>query len=368
MQENKDKVDLFLAAINPFVQTNNVENVEKKINGKDFVVWGTDNCYPQFLLKCYNECTTLQTIINGTVDYVVGDDVVCNIPFFEEQINKKGETIRDIVQKIAMDNLIFGSFALQVIRNMAGKVAEIYWVDINKLRSDEKNEVFFYSEDWGKSYGRVKYIVYPKFNPNDSNPTSIYYFKGNKTRSVYGVPSYSAAIKNIQIDMAISDFHLNEINNNFMGSKLISFNNGLPDDSLKLEIEKNLNEKFSGSGNAGRIMISFAQSRENAPEIVDLGVDNFDSRYSTLEKRNTEQIFAAFRCTPTLCGMITEAGNFATNEYRDTYKLYAKTVILPIQKSIIDCFDKIFGIANSVTIQPFTIKFEDEDNNEEKVN
>ena len=360
MQENKDKkLDLFLAALNPYIQSNSIDNTEKKVNGKDFISWGEDNRYSQFLWNCYNDCPTLQSVINATTDYVCGDDITCNLPQFEETVNNQGETIRDIVQKIVMDYVIFGAFAVQVIRNMLGQVAEIYWVDINKLRSDEKNEVFFYSDDWGKSYGRVKYNVYPKFGPNDSNPTSIFYYKGNKTRSVYGVPMWNASVKNVMIDIAITDFHQNEINNNFMGSKVISFNNGTPDDNLKAEIERNLNEKFSGAGNAGRILISFAESRDNAPEIYDLGTDNFDTRYETLEKRNKEQIFVAFRCTPTLCGMIAENNGFSTNEYRDSYKLFNKTVIKPIQVSVIDAFDKILGVKDSITIAPFTIEFDD---------
>lgn len=365
MQENK-KMDLFLAALNPYTQSNMVENVEKKITGKDFVIWGENNCYPQFLWKSYSECATLQSIINGAADYVAGDDVICNATGFEMAVNQKGDTVRDIVQKIGMDYLIFGAFALQVIRNMAGQVAEIYWVDVAKLRCDEKNEVFYYSEDWSKSYGRVKTLQYPKFGINDSNATSIYYYKGNKTRSVYGTPIWSAAIKNVTIDMAITDFHQNEINNNFMSSKLISFNNGMPDDELKTEIERNLNEKFSGTGNAGRIMISFAQSKDNAPEVINLATDDFDKRYESLEKRNKEQIFVAFRATPVLFGMVTESNGFATNEYRDSYKLFNKTVVQPIQKNIVDAFNKIFGDDNAVEIKPFTIEFED-DNKEKNV-
>lgn len=365
MQENK-KIDLFLAALNPYTQSNMVENIEKKITGKDFVIWGENNGYPNYLLDCYNNCSTLQSIINGTGDYVTGDDVICKAKGFEMTVNQKGDTIKDLVAKIVIDYITFGAFSLQVIRNMAGQVAEIYWVDVSKLRSDEKNEVFYYSEDWSKSYGRVKTLQYPKFGVNDSNPTSIFYFKNPLSRCTYGVPVYAAAMKNISIDMAITDFHNNEINNGFMSSKMISFCNGTPDESLKEEIERNLTEKFSGSSNAGRFVISFSQSRENAPEVVNLGTDDFDKRYVELEKRNTQQIFVAFRATPVLFGMVTESNGFATNEYRDSYKLFNKTVVQPIQKNIVDAFNKILGDDNAVEIKPFTIEF-DEDNKTENV-
>lgn len=356
MSESKK---IFLAAIDQYVQTNTVSSEEKKISGKDYITWGDNNKYPQFLWELYTNCATLQTIVNGTSDYVSGDDVICNVQGFEKIINKKGETIKDLIQRISLDYLIFGSFAIQVIRNFVGGIAELYWIDVNKLRSDEKNEVFYFSDDWSKSYGRVKTIIYPKFNINDDNATSIFYYKGNKTRSVYGTPIWGAAVRNAQIENCITDFHLNEISNNFMTSKLISFNNGAPSDEVKNEIEKNLSEKFAGTGNAGRVMISFSDSKENAPEVISLATDNFAERYNTLEKRNKEQIYCAFRATPVLFGLVTESNGFATSEYSDSYKLFNKTVISPIQQAIIDSFDKIFGETNSITITPFSITFEE---------
>lgn len=360
MQENKIG-NLLLAAINPYLEKNTISNKEEKVSGKDFVSWGDGNKYPQFLLDLYNNCTTLQTIVNGTSDYVCGDDIVCNINGFERRVNTKGETIKDIIQKITMDYLIFGSFALQIIRDYKGSVSEVFWIDVNKLRSDEKNEVFFYSEDWDKSYGRVKTLKYAKYQPYDTNPSSIYYFKGNRARTVYGQPIWGAAVKNAQIETQITDFHLNELNNNFMTSKLISFNNGTPSDEQKLEIEKNLNEKFSGTENTGRVMIAFSESKENAPEIMDLGTDNFADRYNTLAKRNKEEIYCAFRATPLLFGLVSESNGFSTSEYSDSFQLFNKTVVAPIQQAIVGAFDKIFVQSNSVTISPFVITFENKE-------
>lgn len=65
-------------------------------------------------------------------------------------MNKKGETIEEIARRIELDKMVFGGYALQIIRNMAGDVAEIYNVDMLRLRSDEKNEIFYYCDDWTK--------------------------------------------------------------------------------------------------------------------------------------------------------------------------------------------------------------------------
>ena len=118
------KNNLAFAALNPYVTTNTVENVEKEISGVDFIAWGSDNQYPGYLFSLYEDCATLQTIINGTVDFVCGNDISCNLPIFEKTVNKNGDTILDIIQRISTDYLIFGGFALQVIRNAVGNITE----------------------------------------------------------------------------------------------------------------------------------------------------------------------------------------------------------------------------------------------------
>ena len=360
INNNIEKAKVQLSALNPYLQDNKVENVEKEISGVDFLAWGTDNRYSDYLFSLYTDCATLQSIINGTVDFVCGNDISCNLQRFENTVNKKGDTIIDIIQRISTDYLIFGGFALQVIRNAVGEISELYWVDFTKIRSDKKNEVFFYSEDWCKSYGRVKYIKYPKFNPDDSNPSSIFYCKGNKTRGAYPVPIYNAAITACELEKKINQFHLSEINNNFLTSKIINFNSGIPDDDLKNEIERNLNEKFSGSENAGRILISFNANKDSETTVTDLPQDDFGERYDSLAKRSTSQIFTAFRATPNLFGLPTETTGFNEQEFAEAFKLYNRTAVKPIQKVIVDTFDKIFGVDGSITITPFNLEYDSE--------
>ena len=359
---NKKKLNVKFAALSPFLETNLTPNVEKVISGKDFISWGDNNQYPNYLFSLYSDCTTLQSIINGTSDFICGNDAECRMERFAKTINKRGDTINDLLQRIAVDYLIFGGYAIQVIKDFNNNISELYWLDFSKLRADKKNEVIFYSEDWDKSFGRVKYISYPKFNPNDNNPTSIFYFKGNKTRSVYPTPIYNAAIIACELEKKINNFHLNEISNNFLSSKIISFNGGIPDDEVKVEIEKDINEKFSGAENAGRILISFNDNKESAPTVENLGTDDFADRYDALAKRTREQIFTAFRAVPALFGLMTESTGFNSQEFSESFKLYNRTMVQPIQKNIVDAFDKIFGVEGSVLIQPFSI----EENNEEE--
>ena len=80
-------------------------------------------------------------------------------------MNTRGDLITDIVRDLAKDYNLYGGFALQIIRDHNGDVAEIYYIDMRYLRSNKENDVFYYNEHWEKG-GRTDVIKYPKFMNN----------------------------------------------------------------------------------------------------------------------------------------------------------------------------------------------------------
>ena len=164
-------------------------------------------------------------------------------------------------------------------------------------------------------------------------------------------------------EIEISKFHLNEICNNFSGSAIINFNNGVPSDEDKDEIEKAVSRKFTGAGNAGRFLLSFNDSAENAVSVTRLGSDDFDKRYEALAKKTRQELFTAFRANPNLFGIPTENLGFSQEEYEGAFKLFNRTVVKPIIRLLCKAFDDIYGTENTVTVEPFSL----DENNEETV-
>ena len=345
------------AAIEPYTASNIVSAKESEERGKEWVSWGDGNKYPQYLDSLYNNSTTLQTIINGTADYVLGNNVQVNAEQWREKINGDGENMADLIAMLAVDYLKYGGFAFSVIRDRIGNVAELSYIDVARLRSDKDREVFYYSEEW--TNGKSKKLRYPKFATSDANPTSIVYHAGNKTRGTYPVPMWNAAVRSAEIDKQITDFHLNNIANGFSGGYALNFNNGVPDDEVKAEIERDVMRKFSGAENAGRIVLSFNSDKEHALEIVKLETDDLDKKYDLVRSWCREQIFTAFRAVPCLFGLMTENNGFSREEFLQAFELYNTTVVRPIQRVICREIDKVLGVNDAVTIVPFALDVTD---------
>lgn len=374
-EQNKPaRARISFAAIDPYVDTNIILPVEKFVSAKDLMEWGTRNSYPDYLLDLYNNVPTLRAIINGNIDFIAGDDVSI-LPLTQHLpngiMNNRGDQIGEQIKDIAKDYEIYGGFALQIIRNLIGEVAEVYYIDMRFLRTNKEGNVFYYCEDWSKSV-RKDVIVYPAFIPNlnwealddearNRNASSILYVKNIHTQ-VYPAPLYAASIKACEIERLIDDFHLADINNHFVSSAIINFNNGIPDDDVKEQIEREFTEKFCGASNGGRTAFSWNPNKESATDIVEFEVKDFGERYKTLSDHSRQQIFTAFRANPNLFGIPTEGNGFANEQYAESFKLYNRTQIKPVQRMIADAYDKIYGQPKVLTIVPFSMDGESEGN------
>lgn len=364
--ENNEKitaVPVSMAAIDPYVQVNIISPTEKKVKGGDMVEWGDGNEYPQYLKGLYGTVTTLRTIIKGDIDFVAGDEVTLKPTsgvgdITGTKMNRKGGTIRDQVKDIARDLDLFGGFALQVIRDKAGNIAELYYVPMECLRSDPDNEVFYYSEKWGKR-GPKDVLVYPKYADNLLLPATILYVKSDHD-TTYPQPKFAAAVKACELERCIDDYHINAINNDFEASVLVNFNNGQPADEKKLEVEDDMNEKFSGYQNARRIMTSWNADKDHAATIVPFPANSVAEKYRSLAEWSRQQIFCAFRAVPSLFGLPTATG-FSSEEYEQAFKLYNRTQIQPMQRLIVETYERLLG-PGCITIKPFSLGGETEDN------
>lgn len=354
----------FFAAVSPFIETNIVLPTEGDVRGKDFVTWGDKNDYVDYLYSLYMDVVTLQTCVDGAADYVCGDDIIVHVENFDKQFNDKGDTPYTVINNCARDYWRFGGFAINVVRNKAGKIAGLYYLDFRKVRSDKKNTTFYYSDDWSKSYGRVNYIAYPAYDPKGTAPSSIFYYKNN-INSTYPIPVYASAVKCCEIERSIDEYQLNAINNGFMASYIISMNNGVPAPDVQDEIESEINEKFTGYQNAGRIMVSFNKSKENEVTVQKLEQVDYSAQYADLAKRSQNKIYESFKASPVIFGVYQEGTGFNDQDFDNAFKLFNRTKILPAQRIMVDSFNKIFDMENSIEIKPFTISWESDTDNKD---
>ena len=338
--------------INSNLTTPTPEEIE--VNNKDYVLFGSDNKYPEVLLNCYNDCGILSSIINSITDYVSagGTDI-------EDFAVNKDETLNELIKKITLDYIIFGAFTIQLLRNKKGEICEIHYVDVNKCRLSKDNKFVYYSSKGWDRYTR-NVAKYDRFNKNLNSNNSIMYYKNAKSsRTTYALPIWNSALKDILTLIDITNFHYSSLNNNFMPSCSISFNNGVPSEEEQEIIEQRIKEKFCGTDNASKFLLSFSDNKDNAPVIERIAYDDFADRYNSLRENAINNIFATFRASEKLFGINETNNGFSTEEFKSIFLLFKTQVIQPIQIEIERAFGQI-GI--DFMLNEFVIDFEDSDN------
>lgn len=314
---------------------------EIKRSNSSYVTWGSDNSFPQHLYDLYLNSSLMNSIINGYVDYILGQDIFSTPYKTEHVISSNGDTLFDVLSKCVFDYVTFGGFALQLYYKGDSEIPEkMDWVDFSKVRVNEDMSKCYISDEWGK-YGKkcLEYDIWK--DGGKGTRTCIFYFRNPNTRTIYPVPLYNGALRSIQTSVKISDFHLNNITHDFAVGTIISFNQGQPDDDTQNRIEKAIEEKFCGTENSGRFLLLFNESKENGIEVFRMDDNMYDKKYASLVESVRDDIFESFRATPNLFGLPTSTTGFSQQEYQDSYRLFMKTVIFPIQNTIMKAFSKI---------------------------
>ena len=333
--------------------------------GKKWVMYGADNLFPQFIAGLFNSSAMNRTCIQSKVDGVYGQGLKTTDESKNYILNRANstESFNDVFEKIDIDYVTFGGFALNVVWSNDGEtIADIYHVDFSKIRSGlhnpETNEVhnYFYCHDWSM-YKKLVVTEFPKFDPRKSleEPSQLLYFFDYEPGSLfYPVPTYAGSLNDIQIDVEVSKFHLNNLANSMNPGLFISFNNGIPDPEARQEIYDEVTMAFRGTENAGKAFIAFSEDQEHAPVVTPIPAAN-DTYYTTLETRITSRILTGHRITsPLLLGLYHEGGSgFSSNanEIAVSYEHFISTVIKPIQKSLLKTFNMLMSYTGNEGVE-----------------
>lgn len=340
---------MVFSAVDKYIEENKIEPTERDLNGYRFVEWGDRNYYPSFLNDTYQNSPTLKAIVQSIIDYTIGNGARSG------EIILGDEKLEDLITGIVYSYSLYGGFALNILRNRFGDIADIVPLDLRNIRSNKDNTEFYYSEYFGKkSYGRCRYVTYEKYDKtNKTQFNSIFYYKNTRFQT-YPSPLWSAAVNAALIEYKIGEYHMNNLANGFSSNVMVCLNNGTPTDEIQEEIEENFNEKFTGSENAGRVMIAFSPDKEHAPSVEVIDTKDYAEKYNSLFSYSQNQLFTAFRINPVLCGINQDNKGFSDQDFSESFKLFNRTVIRPIQKLVCNCFDKIFDKQGVIEIKPFS--------------
>ena len=329
---------------------------EKLISGQPYVRYGDNNLFPEFLQSLANRSALHNAILVSKLNYSYakgldyegeGKDIITE--GFIAHPNPY-EDLNSIYKKCLYDYILYGAFAVNVIWDVDKEhIAEIYHCDVAKLRCGEKDErghinEYYYSNNWLKTYTK-DYKSIKAYNPKDRKGGQILYVREYRPGiDYYALPSYCGALNSIATDCEVSNYHLSDILNGMAPSKMITFSDGVPSEEEERAIKRQIEALYTGSDNAGKFILNFVNSPDNAPKVETLGGDNIGDQFTQLESSVLNQILAGHGVTsPLLVGLRVEGSGLGSNtdEIITAFSVFNNTIIKPIQDEVITEFNKL---------------------------
>ena len=326
--------------------------IEQK--NKDWVQYGDDNNYYQYLIDLYHGSPTNNACIKGIADQIYGLGLELtssskNLPGYIEFKTMFGA---DDLRAVIMDLKMLGQASFQLIKSKDKKkyvkAKHFPQQTLRPAKCNDKGEIekYYYYPDWANIKRGTQPTEIRAWGYDESSNECILTIKPYSTGSFYFAPvDYQGGTQYANLESEISNFHINNIMNGLAPSMLINFNNGQPPAEVKDTVEAQIKSKFGGSSNAGRFIISWNDGKDSAADITPVQLSDAHNQYQFLSSESMQKVMISHRVVSPLLLGIKDGTGFGNNadELKSASILFDNVVIRPFQRLVIDAVTKVLN-------------------------
>jgi len=326
---------------------------------KDWVAYGDDNNYYQYLIDLYTNSTTSNAIINGISNMIYGKglDALDSNTKTNEYAALRSIFHDNCLRKISLDLKLLGEASFQVLYK-DGKVIRSEHFPRQTLRAEKCNEngdieAYYYHHDWGSKKPADKPQRIAAFGFGNGKEPEIKIVKRYVSGYDYYCPvDYQGGLAYSELESEISDYLINDVQNGFSGTKVVNFNNGVPDREKQMSIKNDVMNKLTGA-RGEKVIIAFNNNAESKTTIDDVPLNDAPAHYEYLSTECSTKLMVAHRVTSPLLLGIRDGGNGLGNnadEIKTASLLFHNITIRPYQDLIIEAIDDILAM-NGISLK-----------------
>jgi hypothetical protein len=334
----------------------------KESASKEWVSYGDDNNYFEYLIDRYNGSAVNNAIISSVSDQIYGEGLSCTNESKKPLDHAKMKSIfkADDLKRVAHDLKLLGQGAFNIVWNKGRtQILKAKHIPMQNLRPEKAEEgdikAYYYSDDWSQ-YRKERYSPrrIEAFTGARGEESQLMVIKPYAAGYFYFSPvDYAGALQWAEIDEEIGTYHLTNIQNGFAPTMMINFNNGQPTEDEQNHIERKVTQKLQGA-KGKKWLISFNDDTSNATTIESLPISEASEQYKFLSEEATRKILIGHKVTsPILFGIKdnTGLGNNA-EEIKTASQLWDNLVIRPYQNMILDAINEVL-LVNGIVLDTY---------------
>ena len=326
---------------------------------RDWVEYGEDNDYYSYLINLYTESTTNNAIINGITNMIYGKglDALDSSSKPNEYAAMRSIFHDKCLRKVALDLKLLGEGCFQVLYKK-GEVVRAEHFPRQTLRAEKCNEdgdieAYYYHPNWKDVKRSDKPQRIAAFGYGNGNEPEIKIIKKYVSGYDYYCPvDYQGGLAYAELESEIADYLINDVQNGFSGTKVVNFNNGVPDREKQMQIKSDVMRKLTGA-RGEKVVIAFNNNAESKTTVDDIPLNDAPQHYEYLSNECSNKLIVAHRVTsPLLLGIRTENNGLGSNadEIKTAALLFDNITIKPYQDLLTDCMDDILAV-NGISLK-----------------
>lgn len=324
---------------------------------KDWVTFGENNSYFQYIIDRYRNSTTNNAVINAITHLVYGRGLsaldASRKP--NEYAQLMAMLSKNDVRQIATDFYMFGQCAIQVHYNdKHDSIVKGFHIAVNllapqKCDSDGNINNYFYSDNWENTREFVPKLI-PAYGTSKEKIEILYirpYMVGMK---YFAMPSYIGGIGYALLEEEIQNYLINDTQNGFSGTKVVNIIGEFTEEQQRTRSNQ-IQQKLTGA-QGKKVIVSFSGSKELQTEVTDIPLNDAPEHYQYLSTECTEKILLAHKVVSGLIFGVAKSSGFSSNadELKTATVLFDNMVIRPIQDRLIEAFDTMLSF-NKISLK-----------------
>lgn len=323
------------------------------VSSPTFWRWGSDNMFPYSLAVMARRSTTHRRIINDKADYIAGkgfnhDEGLYALEEFIGRVNGRGETLRQIIQKLAFDKALFGNAFVEVVTDEKASFLALFHQDASRCRVARDGRHILLHHDWSHfAQGGAKSLpMWPELETGEDGKlhAMIHYKDYEPMFEHYGVPSYIAGLNVSAIAYKTDCWNISRLDNSFQLSGVMLLDGGVDNEQQAEELVRRAEQKFAGKPGQVMFMIKDCEAGDSSRYIPIASTNEGD--WKSLHEQATSDIVVAHSWFRSLSGLDYSSG-FNSERILHEYEVALNTVILAEQSDLLDplkrVMERVFG-------------------------
>lgn len=342
--KTKTAVGLIDRADDPFLRRGS-----GRVESDRFWRWGDDNLFPAALALMARRSTTHRRIINDKADYIAGKGFACDpaapgLAAFVQRVNADGESLRQVLRKLAFDKALFGNAFLEATTDERRTFLALHHQDASRCRIARDSQHVLLHHDWS-AFGAAdlrSLPLYPLFERQADGTlrTMIRYKDYEPMFEHYGVPPYIAGFNVSAIAYKTDRWNISRLDNSFQLSGVMLLDNAADSEQQADEVVRLAQRKFAGK--PGQVMFVIREGSENDNSRFIPFTSQNDGDWKQLHEQAVSDIVVAHSWFRTLSGLDYASG-FNAERILHEYEVALNTVILSEQAELLEPIRAVIG-------------------------